>query len=174
VRERTIKSKRIYSGSLLGLRKDTVKLATGRISTREICEHPGAVAVIALTSKKEIVLIRQYRKPAERVLLEIPAGIFKAGEKLAEAARRELEEETGFYARRVRKCFSVFISPGYSTEELHYFLATDLKKTAQRYEEDEHIEVAVMPIAKAWRMVEQGKVRDNKTVVGITIARWMS
>jgi ADP-ribose pyrophosphatase len=174
VQERTIKSKRIYSGNLLGLRKDTVKLATGRISTREICEHPGAVAVIALANKKEIVLIRQFRKPAERVLLEIPAGVFEKGEKLKDAARRELEEETGYLAGKMKKCFSVYMSPGYSTEELHYFLATDLKKTAQRYEEDEHIEVVMMPISRAWRMVEQGKVHDNKTVVGITIARWMN
>jgi len=174
MREKTIKSKRIFSGRLLGLREDTVKLDTGKISKREICEHPGAVAIIAITAKKEIVLIRQYRKPAEQVLLEIPAGLFNKGEKLAAAAKRELEEETGFSAGKISPAFSAYASPGYSTELLHYFIATKLKKTGQHYEDDEQIEVDIVPIDKAFKMVKQGRIKDNKTVVGIIIAKWMN
>jgi len=174
VRERTIKSKRIFSGRLLGLRDDTVRLETGKISRREICEHPGAVAVVAVTGKKEIVLIRQFRKPAERVLLEIPAGLFNKGESLAAAAKRELAEETGYTARKIKKVFSAYMSPGYSTEVLHYFFASGLELSAQHYEEDEDIRVEVMPIARAMRMVKKGQVRDNKTIVGILITQWMS
>ncbi|HTY12698.1 MAG TPA: NUDIX hydrolase [Candidatus Omnitrophota bacterium] len=174
MRERTIKSKRIFSGRLLGLRDDTVRLETGKISRREICEHPGAVAVVAVTGKKEIVLIRQFRKPAERVLLEIPAGLFNKGESLAAAAKRELAEETGYTARKIKKVFSAYMSPGYSTEVLHYFFASGLELSAQHYEEDEDIRVEVMPIARAMRMVKKGQVRDNKTIVGILITQWMS
>jgi len=174
MRERTIKSKRIYSGRLLGLREDTVLLSTGKKSKREICEHPGAVAIIAITAKKEIVLIRQYRKPAEKILLEIPAGLFKKGEKLAAAAKRELEEETGFSAGKMSPAFSAYASPGYSTEVLHYFVATKLRKTAQHYEDDEQIEVDIVPVNKAFQLVKQGRIKDNKTVVGIIIAKWMS
>ncbi len=173
MREKTQKSKRIYSGRLLGLREDEVRLATGKTGRREICEHPGAVAIVAVTRKREIVLIRQFRKPAEKVLLEIPAGLYKRGEYLRSAARRELEEETGFLAGMIRPVFSAYTSPGYSTERLHYFYASKLKKTVQSYEEDEQIEVELVPIDKAFNLVKEGKINDNKTVVGITIAKWM-
>jgi len=174
VREKTIKSKRIYSGHLLGLREDTVKLTTGRISRREICEHPGAVVIAALTAKKEIVLIRQFRKPAERVLLEVPAGLFHKGESLKQAALRELSEEAGYSAGKIEPVFSAYTSPGYSTEIIHYFLAEKLIKTAQHYEEDEQIEVELVPVEKAFKMVKAGRINDNKTIVGIIIAKWMS
>ena len=172
--ERTIKSRRIYSGHLLGLREDEVKLSTGIISRREICEHPGAVAVVAVTDKKEIVLIRQFRKPTEKVLIEIPAGLFKRGENLKDAAIRELEEETGFRAGKVTPVFSAYTSPGYSTELIHYFLATKLKKTGQCFEEDEDIIVEPVKINNAFELVKKGKIEDNKTIVGIMIAKWMS
>ena len=174
MRETTVKSKRIYSGHLLGLREDTVRLENGNISRREICEHPGAVAIVALTKKKEIVLIRQFRKPAEKVMIEIPAGLVEKGEKLAAAAKRELEEETGYVAGKLKLVFSAYTTPGYSTELLHYFLATDLKKTAQHYEEDEEIDVDVTPLKQALEMAKKGKIADNKTVVGIAVAQWMS
>jgi ADP-ribose pyrophosphatase len=148
-------------------------MATGRITSREVVVHPGAVGVIALTSKNEIVLVRQYRKPVEQVMLEIPAGLFNKGENLAAAAKRELEEETGYKAGKIKKVFSAFMSPGYSTEKFHYFLTKDLKKTSQRYEEDEHIKVTKLPLAAAWRMVKTGHIKDNKTIVGIAIAKWM-
>lgn len=174
MQEKTIKSRKIYKGRIISVRDDTVRMATGRITSREVVVHPGAVGVIALTSKNEIILVRQYRKPAEQVMLEIPAGLFNKGENLAVAARRELEEETGYKAGKIKKVFSAFMSPGYSTEKFHYFLTKDLTKTSQRYEEDEHIKVAKLPLSSAWRMVKAGKIKDNKTIVGIAIAKWMS
>ena len=173
MQERTIKSKKIYKGRIISVRDDTVRMATGRVTSREVVVHPGAVGVVALTSKGEIVLVRQYRKPVEQVMLEIPAGLFNKGESLAAAAKRELEEETGYCAGKIKKVFSAFMSPGYSTEKFHYFITKDIKKTAQRYEEDEHIKVAKLPLASAWRMVKTGKIKDNKTIVGIAIAKWM-
>ncbi|MBI5698764.1 NUDIX hydrolase [Candidatus Saganbacteria bacterium] len=174
MQERTIKSKKIYKGRIISVRDDTVRMATGRVTSREVVEHPGAVGVIALTSKSEIILVRQYRKPVEQVMLEIPAGLFNKGENLAAAAKRELEEETGYKAGKIKKVFSAFMSPGYSTERFHYFLTKDLKKTSQRYEEDEHIKVVKLPLLKAWHMVKSGQIKDNKTIVGIAIAKWMS
>ncbi|KAF0133740.1 MAG: ADP-ribose pyrophosphatase [Candidatus Saganbacteria bacterium] len=173
MREKTIKSKRIYKGRYIGLRDDWVCLATGRITRREICEHPGAVAVIAVTPKKEIVLIRQFRKPAEKVLYEIPAGLVDNGESQNEAARRELKEETGYKTKKIKKVLSAFTTPGYSTEVLHYFLAEKLSKHKQECEDDEHIEVALVPIDKAVQMVKSGKIDDNKTIIGIMYAKWM-
>ncbi|MFA4905620.1 MAG: NUDIX hydrolase [Candidatus Margulisiibacteriota bacterium] len=174
MQERTIKSKKIYKGRIISVRDDMVRMITGRVTSREVVEHPGAVGVIALTSKGEIVLVRQYRKPVEQIMLEIPAGLFNKGENLAAAAKRELEEETGYKAGKIKKVFSAFMSPGYSTEKFHYFITKDIKKAVQRYEEDEHIKVAKLPLSSAWRMVKNGRIKDNKTIVGIAIAKWMS
>jgi ADP-ribose pyrophosphatase len=173
MREETLKSKRIYKGRLLGLRDDTVKMSTGKVSSREVCEHPGAVAIVAVTKKKEIVLIRQFRLPAKRVLMEIPAGLIDKGEDLQAAAKRELEEETGYLAKKVTPVFEAFTTPGYSTEVLSFYLATDLEKKKQHYEEDENIETCVLKIDEAWQLVEAAEIEDNKTIIGIMIAKWM-
>jgi len=168
--EKTLKIRRIYKGRIVGLREDTVKLINGVISKREIVEHPGAVAVIALTNDNKIVLINQFRKPAEKILLEIPAGLAHKGEKLEAAARRELREETGYKAGKVRQVFSGYSSPGYSTEVIRFFLATDLKKVAQNCDVDEIINVKPFPIKQSFKMLRSGKIRDNKTAIGIMIA----
>ena len=173
MKEDTLRSKLVYSGRLLKLREVEVKLANGNTGKREICEHPGAVGIIAITPKKEIVLIRQYRKPAEKILLEIPAGLIEKGEKLQNAAKRELLEETGYLAGKLKKFSSVYMSPGYSTEVLHYFVATDLAKKEQCFEDDEDIEVKVTPLKKALAMIKNGQIVDNKTIAGVLIAQWM-
>ncbi len=168
--EKTIKSRRIYKGRIVGLREDTVKLPTGKVAKREIVEHRGAVAVVALFGKDKIVLIRQYRKPAEAPIIEIPAGLVKKGESSSRAALRELEEETGFKAKKIKKVFEGYSSPGYSTEVIQFFVARDLKRTIQRYEEDELIQVKVFSMRSCLNMVKKGKIRDNKTIIGIMIA----
>ena len=172
--EKTLKTKKIYQGRIIGLRDDEVELATGVLSHREICEHPGAVAVVALTDNSEIVLIRQFRKPTEQILIEIPAGLFNNDEGLENAALRELKEETGYVAKNIKHALSMYTSPGYSTELLHYFLATDLTKEKQNYEEDEHIEVELTKIEKLSQMVKGGQIKDGKTIVGLWIAENMS
>ena len=171
--EETIESKRIYKGRMLGMRDDTVKFSTGKVSKREICEHPGAVAIVAVTKKKEIILIKQYRHAAKKVMLEIPAGLIDKGEDLQTAAKRELEEETGYVAKKVTPVFEAFASPGYSMEVLSFYLTTDLEKKKQRCEEDENIEVVPLKIKDAWQLVEASEVDDNKTIIGIMIAKWM-
>ena len=168
--EKQISSRRIYKGRIVGLREDTVELPGGKVAKREIVEHPGAVAVIALTNKDEIVLIKQYRRPAQEVLLEVPAGLVHKDETPAEAAKRELEEETGFRAKNIKKIFESYASPGYSTEVIQYFLATDLEKKFQKTEEDELIAVELYKISDCYKMIKEDKIRDNKTIIGVMIA----
>ena len=168
--EKTIKTKRIYKGRIVGLREDTVKLSTGKVAKREVVEHKGAVAVVAIYGKDKIVLIRQYRKPAESVIFEIPAGLARRGEKPVQAARRELEEETGFKARKMKKVFEGYASPGYSTEIIQFFLAKGLKRTKQQYDEDELIDVKIIPIKSCCNLIKRKKIKDNKTFIGIMLA----
>ena len=168
--EKTLKQKRIYKGRIVGLREDTVKLINGIVSKREIVEHPGAVAVIAITKDGKLVLIRQFRKPAEKVLLEIPAGLVHKGESDLEGARRELMEESGYKAGKIRRIFVGYSSPGYSTELMKFFVATDLVKTSQNCDVDEIINVKLYPIKQCLKMLKSGKIRDNKTAIGIMLA----
>lgn len=168
--EKTLKKKRIYKGRIVGLREDTVKLVNGVVSKREIVEHPGAVAVIAITKDKKLVLIRQFRKPAEKVLLEIPAGLVHKGESDLEGARRELMEESGYKAGKIRRVFVGYSSPGYSTELMKFFIATDLEKTSQHCDVDEMINVSLYSLKECLKMLKSGKIRDNKTAIGIMLA----
>lgn len=168
--EKEIKRERIYKGTLLGLRKDTVKLPSGKTSTREIVEHPGAIAVVAITQDKELVLVRQFRKPTNQIMLEIPAGVPKKGESPEDCARRELEEETGFHPKKVKKIWDGFASPGYSEEIIHFVLAEDMTKLKQNTDEDEFIEVDLVDVEACLDMLKNGKIHDNKTMIGIMIA----
>ena len=124
MKEHAISTRRIYKGRIISLREDVVRLSNGVMSKREIVEHPGAVAVIAITSDRKLVLERQFRMSAKKVLIEIPAGLAHKGENLAKAARRELIEETGYEARKIRKVFAGFSSPGIQHRS-HHVLCRD-------------------------------------------------
>jgi ADP-ribose pyrophosphatase len=168
--EKLISSKRIFDGRLLGVRVDTVKVANGLETTREIVEHPGAVAVVAVTGNNELVLVRQFRTPTGEALLELPAGVPHKGEKREESARRELAEETGYHARNVKKIWEGYASPGYSNELIEFFLATEFEQRPPAPDEDEFVEPELVGLGAAWELVKAGKVRDNKTIIGILIA----
>jgi ADP-ribose pyrophosphatase len=152
------------------MRQDWVQLPDGREARREVVEHKGAVAVIAKPTPAEIILIRQFRKPVEEVIFEIPAGLFHDGEDLGCAAARELREETGYAAGKIQKVLSAYASPGYSTEVLHYFLAEDLTRSSQNLDEDEIVKVERVKISDALNMVKDGTIKDNKTIIGVMIA----
>ncbi|MBI5078932.1 NUDIX hydrolase [Candidatus Saganbacteria bacterium] len=168
--EKKLNSEKVFKGRLLGVRVDTVELPTGKIATREIVEHPGAVAVVAITDENELVMIRQFRRAAGEILLEVPAGVPQEKEEGEAAARRELEEETGYRAKKVKKVWEGYVSPGYSTELIQYYLALDMNAVKQRPDEDEFIEVEMVDIEACLELVRTGKIRDNKTIVGVMIA----
>lgn len=168
--EKKISSKKTFDGRLLKLRVDAVKLPTGVEATREVVEHPGAVAVIAITKDNELVLVRQFRTAAGEVLLEIPAGVPLKGEKGEDAARRELEEETGYHARSIKKIWAGYASPGYSNEVIQFFLAQEMTFIKQRTEEDELIEVEILAVDECVELLKTGQIKDNKTMIGILAA----
>ena len=162
--ESTISSRTIYRGRVLRLHVDRVKLANGRETTREIVEHPGAAAIIPILDNGNLLVVKQYRAATHRQLMEIPAGTLEPGESPLSCAKRELVEETGYAARRIRKLFSCYLAPGYSTEKIHFFLATRLIPTKGKQEEDESIATQAIDLRQALRAIERGKIQDAKTI----------
>lgn len=172
--ELLLSSQEIFKGRLLSLKVDTVRMPNGLETTREIVQHPGAVAMIALTDKKELILVRQFRRPTDEVLLEIPAGVPRLGESGEAAARRELGEETGYQAKKVKKLWAGYTSPGYSNELIHYYLAEELTLTNQQTDEDEFVEPELVGIKLCFDYFKSGQIKDNKTLIGIVLAdRWL-
>jgi ADP-ribose pyrophosphatase len=162
-----VESRRVYEGRVVNLRVDRVKLPNGRSSVREVVEHAPVVAIVALDSRGDVLLVRQYRLPAQQSLLEIPAGGVDSGESPEEAAQRELQEETGQRAGWLERLGSFFASPGYCDEYMHLYLATGLEPSALAADADESIEVVRLPLDEALRLIERGEIRDVKTIVGL-------
>ncbi len=170
LRERTTATRRIYEGRIVGLRIDEVRLPDGGKSTREIVEHRGAVAAVPVDSDGRVLMVRQWRHPAEEVLLEIPAGTLEEGETPEETLRRELVEEIGHRARRVEHLADLYTAPGYSTELIGIYLATELEPMDGEADADENIEVVPIPLEDAVERCRSGQVRDAKTVAGLLLA----
>ncbi|MCX5751174.1 MAG: NUDIX hydrolase [Candidatus Saganbacteria bacterium] len=171
LKEKLIKTKYIYKGRIINLRCDEVKMPNGKVAGREVIEHRGAVAVVALTEKKEVLLVKQYRHPTRRELWEIPAGIPEKGENGIAAAKRELEEETGFKAQKVKELCWAYASPGYSSEIIKYYFAEGLAKTAQDLDEDELVVAHAFHFSKVLSMIKTGKIKDNKTILAILFVK---
>ena len=146
---------------------DTVRLENGRLTEREIVEHPGAVAVVALDGDDNVILVRQFRKPAEMELLEIPAGTLEAGEEPIACAQRELKEETGYLAECLEQIGGFYSSPGFCTEHIRLYLATGLREGRSAPEDDEAIRIIKVPLSDIPAMVSQGKICDGKSIAGL-------
>jgi ADP-ribose pyrophosphatase len=169
--EEIVASELLYQGRLLTLRRNTVRMANGHVSTRETVEHPGAVAMVPLCDDGRVLLVRQWRTAAGRPLLEIPAGTLAPGEEPQACAERELMEEVGCRPGRLTPIVSFYLAPGYSTEILHVFLAEMLIPERRPHDEDEAIEV----VAASWGDIEiyiqAGEIGDAKSLAGLLMVR---
>lgn len=167
--EKTISSKEIFSGKIVNLKVDTVKLPNGKISTREIIQHPGAVAIVALTQKEDVLMVKQYRKAPESALLEIPAGKLEKNETKEECAQRELMEETGYCACDMEYVTSFYTSPGFTNELIHLFFARNIKQRQMQCDEDEYIKLEYIPLDNAISKIYKGEIKDSKTITGLLL-----
>ena len=155
-----------WTGRIFSVSRLHVKLPDGRESVRDIVRHPGAVAIVALTNDGRICLVRQYRTALGRVTVEIPAGKLDPGEDPLDCAKRELHEETGFRAGRIRFLTSIVTSCGFCDEIIHIYLATKLEFDAPNPDDDEFVNVDLVPLRELIDAVLDGKIEDAKTVVG--------
>lgn len=167
--EETLSSRRIYEGRAVSLRVDTVKLSSGRQTTREIVEHEECVAVVAVDDKDNVLLVKQYRKAVERELLEIPAGGIDPGETPEDSVRREMREETGFLPQKVVKLGGFYSSPGYSTEYLYLYLATDLVHSPLQAEDTAGISLVRVPLEQIAELIASGAIVDAKSIAGLLV-----
>jgi ADP-ribose pyrophosphatase len=165
--EKTVSTQRLHEGRIINLREDTVTLPSGKIAKREIVEHKGAVCVVPVRENGKIVLVRQFRKPAEAALLELPAGGLEKGEAPEVCAQRELMEECGLRAGTMTPLFECFLAPGYSTELMHGFLGENLSEESAEADEDENVIVEEYSLPEALQLLDDGKIRDAKTICGI-------
>ncbi len=165
--EELVASEVAFAGRLLRLRVDTVRLSGGRVSRREVVEHPGAVAVLPVLPSGEIVLVRQYRHAVGRTLLEVPAGTREPVEPPEECARRELLEETGYEAGVLRELARFYVSPGWASEELIVYLATDLVARQARPADDEWIAVERVAPEQVLELIRRRDIADAKTLIAV-------
>ncbi|MER1985502.1 MAG: NUDIX hydrolase [Solibacillus sp.] len=170
--ETTITSQPIFKGRVISLKVDEVTLPNGETAKREIINHPGAVAVIAITDDGKILLVEQYRKALERSIIEIPAGKLEPGEKPEVTARRELEEETGYACGELTYIQTFATSPGFADEVIHLYVARNLTllEEAVALDEDEFVELMAVTVEEAEQMVADGRIYDAKTAFAVL---WM-
>ena len=168
--EPTIESKDIYQGRIIKLRVDTVQLPSGRTTTREIVEHEDAVCVVPIDENNNVLMVRQYRKAAQLNLLEVPAGGVEAGETPDETALRELQEEVSVTSGSLRRLSGFWVSPGWATEFMHAYLATDLTPASLPADDDEYISVERVPLDRVPGLIESGEIQDSKSIASLLLA----
>ncbi|RXJ03830.1 NUDIX hydrolase [Anaerobacillus alkaliphilus] len=165
--EKTLATKSIFQGKVIELVVKDVELPDGNTSKREIVHHPGAVAIIALTKDKKLLVIEQFRKPLEKTIIEIPAGKLEKGEDPLECARRELEEETGFRAISINFITSFYTSPGFADELIHIYFTDEIEIGEVNPDEDEFLSVLEVSLSEAEQLIEEQKIHDAKTIYAI-------
>lgn len=170
IRVRLIRRTTIYHGKIIRLMREVIEV-DGRRMVRETIKHPGAVVIVPLLDRSHIVFVRQYRRAIKRELLELPAGTLGAGERRAACAKRELEEETGWRAHRLRRIGQFYAAPGVISEQLTVFLAQDLTPVPPRPEPDELVTPVVLTLQQALAKIRSGAICDAKTIIGVLFAQ---
>lgn len=164
-----ISSQKIFDGRVFNITVDTV--SEGELTyQREVVHHRGSAVIIPIHDDGTVVLVRQYRHPAVRYLLEAPAGTLSDGERPEAGAARELQEELGLIAGRLDKLSEFFVSPGFCEEKMWVYLATELSEGTQGLDDDEILDIVRMPIAEALEMITSGEIQDAKTIIGLMLA----
>ena len=164
-----LSSERIFKGRIVEVVVDTVREGE-QVYVREVVRHDGGAGIVAVFDDNTVALVRQYRHPAGRYVLELPAGKIEHGERAEVCAARELEEELGVVAETLEPLSDFYTTPGFCAERLWVFLATGLKETARNHEEDELIEVVRRPFSRALEMFASGEIEDAKTIIGLLLA----
>jgi len=165
--EEKLDTQYIYHGRGINMRVDAVETPSGRKTTREIAEHSDCIAVVVLDNQDNVLLVRQFRYPVGRFLLEIPAGGIDSGEEPIDAVRRELQEEIGYFPKKIEQLTGFYAIPGYGTEYLHCFLATDLIPSRLIAEDTESIEVVRVPQGQIDQLIASGEICDAKSIAAL-------
>lgn len=163
-------SQRIFDGAVFAVDRDRLLEENGIEVVRDVVRHPGGAGALPLFDDGRVALVRQYRHPARRELLEIPAGRIEDGEAPEACAVREVEQEIGFRAGRIEKLAEFYSTPGFCDEKLHVYLATDLTPSSQALDHDELIEVVNLPFVEAVKTAERGEIEDSKTIIALLLA----
>ncbi|HSQ18448.1 MAG TPA: NUDIX hydrolase [Anaerolineales bacterium] len=170
----TLQSEPVYQGKAFRVRRDQVRLPDDQLTRLDIVEHVGAVTILPLDADGRIWFVRQYRHAAAQELLELPAGTLEPGEPPEDCARREIREETGLAAGALHKLGEFFLAPGYSTEYMHVFLATDLHPDPLPSDQDEFLSVEAHLAGEVFEMISRGEIQDAKTLAALLLARaWL-
>ena len=166
-----LSSEKIFKGRIFDLHREQVRYPDGRVADFEFISHNGAVTLVPIEEDENIWLVRQYRHPAGGFLLELPAGMLEKGETPMHCASREVREEIGRAAGELRKLGEFYLAPGYSSEYMHVFLATQLTMDPLLADVDEYLEAELHSIEEVLKMVENGEIRDAKTIAALSLAR---
>ena len=168
-KEKTLKHKKVFEGKFISVDRDDVELSNGRTSFREVIRHPGGVVIVAHLENK-ILLVKQYRYPISKVSLELPAGKLEYGENPDIAAKRELEEETGYIAKTWESLGYIYTTPGICDEKLYLYYATNLTFVKQNPDDNEIIEYFEYNLEEVFDMIKTGEINDSKTICALTRA----
>jgi ADP-ribose pyrophosphatase len=165
-----IESEHIFKGAVFTIERDRLREESGFEIVREVVRHSGGAGCLPLFPDGRVALVKQYRHPAGRELLEIPAGKIEAGESPIESAARELEQEIGFSAGRIEPLADFYSTPGFCEERLYIYLATELIQVEQNLDHDEFVEVVYLPLAEAVKMAVSNQLEDSKTIIALLLA----
>lgn len=165
--EKTVSREEIFDGVIIKLRVDKVEMPGGHLATREVVDHPGGVGIVAVTDDSEIILVKQFRKPIEKAIYEIPAGKLDNGEDHRVCGIRELREETGYTAENFEYLGFIYPSPGFANELTHVYLATGLTKGELSLDPDEFLDVEYIKIDTVKEMIMNNEINDAKTIYGV-------